>query len=310
MPYTYLFVANGTFVLFVFLLSLSPLQPRRVLHLLISSSLLPAVIEQHSSDSYVIIYVSSYRNKTDHYFNLILEDQPGVGKFQLVNLTDSDIARFDQLASNSGFCKTFQFKYHLPGDHYSRSIAVYVKAPDCKYCFTDGLRDIPDISADYQTKYAKGYRVVGISSYEGYRGVQYLLSFKKSNASVIPNLFNPLGWHKNFAKKFSKINNVGYVTYNLVGTYFGDPGVGPTTYTMLSYRTGRRISKDSQKLLEFKNIYKRHFSQEKVKLSVADQMKDGMIPISAMVLYRRKKDSNIKMPTLYILFVKEGLEIS
>lgn len=308
MFYTYLIVVMAHTCYSSILLSPSLLQSKRVLHLLISSRLLPTVIGQHSSDSYVIMYVSSYRNTTDHYFNLILEDQPGVEKYLLANRTDSDIAYFDQLASISGYCKTFQFKYHLPGDHYSRSIAVYVKTQDCKYSFTDGLRGIVDISADYQTKYSKGYRVVGISSYEGYRGVQYFLSFKKSNASVIPVFFNPIGWYKNLARKFNKINNVGYVTYNIGGTYFGEPGVGPTTYTMVSYKTGKRTSKDSQKLLQFKNIYKRHFSQEKVQLSVADQMKDGMIPVSAMVLYRRKR--NTKMPTLYILFVRGGLEIS
>ena len=279
-----------------------------MLHLLVSSRLLPTVIEEHLSDSYVIIYVSSYRNETDHYFNLILEDQPGVAKFQLANRTDSDIAYYDQLASKYDYCKTFQFKYHLPGDHYSRSVAVYVKAQDCKYTFTDGLSDRVDISADYQTKYAKGYRVVGISSYEGYKGVRYLLSFKRSSASVVPNLFVQLGWHNNFARRFNKINKGGYVAYNIAGTYNGEPGVGPTTYTMVSYRTERHISKDSTKLLEYKNIYKHSFSQEKVELSVADQMKDGMIPVSAMVLYRRKR--SIKVPTLYILFVREGLEIS
>ena len=283
----------------------SLLQPQRVVHLLTHSSLLPAVIKQHSTDNYSIVYVSTFRNATGHYFNLILDDQPGVKKFQVANCTDRDIDIYDKQASRVGFCKTFQFKYHLPGDHYPRSIAVYVKEQDCKYVFTDGQKNFNDINDDYETKQREGYRTLGISSYEGYREVQYLSRFKKSNVSVLARYFEHRGF-KNFRRRLTKLSNAGYVTYYVGGMYSGEPGVGPTTFAMMSYRTKKQLDKDSVKVLEYKNMISRHFSQELVQKAIAKEMKKGMLPVSSFVWYKSKKSS--KVPTLYIVFVKEGLE--
>lgn len=219
------------------------------------------------------------------------------------------MANYDQQAGSYGYCKTFQFKYHLPGDHYARSIAVYVHAQgqDCKYKFTDGQKDIVNISADYQTKYREGYRASGISSYEDHRGVWYLSSFKKSNASVLPIYFEYEGF-RNFARKLKKLSNAfGYVTYYVGGTYIGEPGVGPTTFTMMSYRVGRHISKDGVKVLVYKNILSHKFSQELVQKAIAEKAKDGLLPVSSIVWYQRRKSGKI-LPTLYIVLVKEGLE--
>ena len=282
------------------------MQPQRLVHLFIHSSRLAAVIEQHKADSYVIVYVSTFRNKTGHYFNIILNDQPGVQKFQVADATDRDIASHDWQAGQYGYCKTFQFKYHLPGDHYARSIAVYVHAQDCKYKFKDKQRNIVDISAEFQTKRTEGYKACGISSYEDYQGVHYLSSFTKSNATVTPIYFERQGF-RSFTRRLKKLSRHGYVTYYVGGTYIGEPGVGPTTFTMMYYQVKKSISKNSVKVLAYKNILGRHFSQELVQKAIAEKMKANMLPVSSIVWYKNRDDRG-RVPTLYIVFVKEGLE--
>lgn len=226
-------------------------------------------------------------------------------KFQVADATDRDIANNDWQAGQHGFCKTFQFKYHLPGDHYARSIAVYVSAQDCKYKFKDEQRNIVDISAEYQTKLTEGYRACGISSYEDYLGVHYLSSFTKSNASVLPRYFEHKGF-RSFTRRLKKLSRYGFITYYVGGTYIGEPGVGPTTFTMMSYQVSKNISKNSVKVLAYTDILDRSFSQERVQKDIAKKMKVNMLPVSSIVWYKNRDDRRV--PTLYIVLVKEGLE--
>jgi hypothetical protein len=235
------------------------------------------------------------------YFNLILEEQPQVQKFQRAHIVEHDLANYNDMSRDFHYCLTFMYTYQLRNEHYVRHIVVYTKGKygDCgSIRFVRDQASLSEVKGNIHNFSSKGYVNTGMSSFQDSRGLHYLSTFMSINRRVI-------GYYQRSNRLLYSIKKArakSMVPFFLDGTYNGLPQEGPQSFTLLCFKSKQKLNAEDVSVQQYL-VNRPTFSLDDVMADIDAAAEKGVpqVPVSAMVLYRENRNSTVNMKVVVLL---------